>query len=53
LFDHYLSEDRLGQTDLIDTALVRPLLGQWKAGRVRHDRLWYILCFQIWADSYL
>ena len=53
LFDHYLSEDRLRKMDLINTGLVRGLMGQWKAGRIRHDRLWYILCFQIWADAYL
>lgn len=53
LFAHYLSEDRIRQTDLIDPGLVRRLLDQWKAGRIRHDRLWYILCFQIWADTYL
>lgn len=53
LFDHYLSEERLRGTDLIDTGLVRGLLDRWKAGRIRHDRLWYILCFQIWADAYL
>jgi asparagine synthase (glutamine-hydrolysing) len=53
LFDHYLSEDRLRRTDLIDAGLVRRYLGRWKTGRIRHDRLWYILCFQIWADAYL
>jgi asparagine synthase (glutamine-hydrolysing) len=53
MFDHHLSERRLRRTDMIDTRLVRRLLGRWKAGKIRHDKLWYTLCFQIWAETYL
>ncbi len=53
LFDQYLSEDQLKRTDLVDAGLVRALLIKWKNGEIRHDKLWYVLCFQIWAERYL
>jgi len=50
----YLSESRLKQEGLFDTALVRSMISDHLTGRANHPhRLWALLMWEIWREKWL
>lgn len=53
LFKYYLSDRLLKKTEIIDRNACKDLLQQWNSMRLSYEKLWYTLCFQMWAEKYL
>lgn len=53
MLNEYLAADMLKKIGIIDEKIAKDLLKKWNRGKMSYEKLWYMLCFQMWANEYL